>query len=790
MTLVNPLFNNVQYDDNEEINNVFILIYTGNENIDSSIYKLYIQKDIFNNISKNLIIYKINKNILSNSFHKNNIIILSDVVLQQYNIFNYSLDNKNIVIPILNISFNNIILYTQQYEIVNTFDNIYKLLTLNKYFNTNVNNYYIKKIINDKLSNFNESQYWENYVYCNANLTILFKKRQLNLINLKNISGDYLVDISKYNNNYMDLSTINCNYKLLNYCNYTKEEINIIYDILDDKQKYLLICNLLISKKYGHLVLNNYELLIKTKHMFNKYAYLFRYLIGYTWISLYFEESIKKSFIKKTDHFMFTLNTACELPYFPFMMQNPKLNPYMPILIHDNELKSVQNLGGIIDYSNNIHNPLCNLEEFRYRLNIFNTSNSNNDIFNNINWDTDNIALSGSIMTACIQKLHPLMNLFDGFKSLHERINRYFFEYYPESDVDVMFLTQNIFDFIDKVNRFYNQIVINICTFSSYAEPIHTKLVNDKQLYIYLSKKLIEKEIIKHNIPYNSVINSLEDPTIKILFKDIIEEEIEKYRLNLLSQFDADIINQYPEHFCFDNITYKIRLMTFKNNTDIDIKINHKYKITSPHINHNLELFMVKNNDFFGTVHTFHLPCVRAIYDGDNVYLTPSCVSAHLTYMNLEYKYFAGSHDPLDIINKYRMRGFGTWLNKNELKLYSTYTVKKPFWNLLFDSNANILGQLNINNKLFQPRIFNIEYFYNVLPVDLNIGYSIKALKPFNTLDEYFNEIAIRFKTFNYIQINFINSLQTINIDGSINPIQKWVIEAIYNILEFKNNKI
>jgi len=786
MTLINPLFNNIQYDENEEIHNVFILIYTGNENIDSSIYKLYIQKDILNNISKNLIIYKINKTILSNSFHKNNIIILSDIVLQQYNIFNYSLDNKNIVLPIFNISYNNIILYLQQYEILNTFDNIYKILTLNKYFNTNTNNYYITKFLNDKLSNFYESQYWENCIYCNTNLTLIFKKRKLNLLNFKNIKLDYLFDINKYINNNNDFSKINCNYKLINNCNYTNEEINIIYDILNDKQKYLLICNLLISKKFGHLVLNNYELLIKTKNMFNKYAYLFRYLIGYTWTSFYFEESIKKSNIKKTDHFIFTLNTACELPYFPFMMQNPKLNPYMSILIHDNELKSAQNLGGIVDYTNNTQNPLCNLDEFLYRLNIFNTGNSEHDIFYNVDWDKDKIALSGSIMTACIQKSHPLMNLFDNYKFLHERINRYFLEYYSESDVDVMFLTQNIFDFIDKVNRFYHQIVINICNYSSYAEPSHTKLINEKQLYIYLSKKIIEQEISKYNISYITVINSLDDPTVKLLFKDLIEEEIKKYKLNLLSKFDEEIINQYPDHFNFDNISYTIRLMNYKNDIDIDIKTNHKYKIISPHINHNLELFMVKNNDFFGTVHTFHLPCVRSYYDGNNVYLTPSCISAHLTYMNLEYKYFAGSQDPIDIINKYRMRGFGTWLNKNELKLYSKYTIQKPFWTLLYESNTDILGQLNINHKLFQPRLYNIEHFYNTIPVDLDTGYSIKSLKSFNTIDEYFNEIAIRFKTNNYIQINFINSLQTINVDGSINPVQKWVIEAIYNILEYK----
>ena len=257
--IINPLFNNNTIED-DEINNVFIFIYTGNSDIDSSIYKLNIKKDIFDNISKNLIIYKTNKNILLNNFHKTNIIILSDIILQPYNIFNYNLDNKNIVLPIYNISFDNIILYINQYETNETFDNIYKLLTLNKYFNTE-NCYYKVNYINNKLSRFIESNYWENKMYCIANLTQYFKERKFNIYYLKNTNNnnvDYLLDINK-NNNYIDPSKLNLNFKCSYKCNYTKEEINIIYDNLDKKQKYLLICNLLISKKYCHLVLNNYE---------------------------------------------------------------------------------------------------------------------------------------------------------------------------------------------------------------------------------------------------------------------------------------------------------------------------------------------------------------------------------------------------------------------------------------------------------------------------------------------------------------------------------------------------
>jgi hypothetical protein len=290
---------------------------------------------------------------------------------------------------------------------------------------------------------------------------------------------------------------------------------------------------------------------------------------------------------------------------------------------------------------------------------------------------------------------------------------------------------------------------------------------------------------------FEQVIKSLDKPEIIILLKSFIETEIEKYKSNILSNFDDEIKNIYPDYFNFEDIKYQIRLMDYNNNNYIDININHKYKIVSPHLNHSLELFMVKYDDFFATVQTFHLPCVRSYYNGNNVYLTPSCVSAHLTYMNLDYKYFAGTRDPIDIINKYRMRGFGTWLNKEEKKLYIKYTKTKEFWQTLYNisgNNTNIMGCLNINHKVFQPRLYNIDKFYNVCPVDLDTGYTIKILNTFTTIDDLLQEMVFRFKSNNYVENSFMNKLQTINENGCINPIQKWTIEAMYNIIESNNN--
>ena len=37
-----------------------------------------------------------------------------------------------------------------------------------------------------------------------------------------------------------------------------------------------------------------------------------------------------------------------------------------------------------------------------------------------------------------------------------------------------------------------------------------------------------------------------------------------------------------------------------------------------------------------------------------------------MTLINIDYKYFAGSKDPIEIINKYRQRGYSLPLNDSE----------------------------------------------------------------------------------------------------------------------------
>ena len=76
------------------------------------------------------------------------------------------------------------------------------------------------------------------------------------------------------------------------------------------------------------------------------------------------------------------------------------------------------------------------------------------------------------------------------------------------------------------------------------------------------------------------------------------------------------------------------------DNTLFKVFENIKYGVKSTILNHEFEFFKIKYpTSFFSTVANFHLPCVRGYYDGSQVYLLPSCITAAMTLINLDYKY-------------------------------------------------------------------------------------------------------------------------------------------------------
>jgi hypothetical protein len=253
--------------------------------------------------------------------------------------------------------------------------------------------------------------------------------------------------------------------------------------------------------------------------------------------------------------------------------------------------------------------------------------------------------------------------------------------------------------------------------------------------------------------------------------------------VNVESDFNSDDM----EH-CFDQVNEKKPNYVQLNTVDgIGFANNFKAKITCPFVCHDFEIFPNKKEDHMSLIANFHMPCVRAYYNG-NVYMTPSFITAHMTYMNIDYKYVAGSKDPLEIINKYRMRGFGTWLNKTEISTYIKYISDVPFWNNLFGvipSNKTTynkcLGQLQFTHKLFHPRRFNIDLITSpkVRPIPIDNPYEgkysdIKSVTKF----DFYNKL---YEYYAGTEVNDIINCTSINLkDGYITPLKIHLIERIY----------
>jgi hypothetical protein len=136
------------------------------------------------------------------------------------------------------------------------------------------------------------------------------------------------------------------------------------------------------------------------------------------------------------------------------------------------------------------------------------------------------------------------------------------------------------------------------------------------------------------------------------------------------------------------------------------------------------------------------------------------------------------------------MRGFGTWLNDKEKKILFKYSSENQNWNNAYcinlsDENTLIsnYGSLKINHKIFRPRLFNPNEYINLPSIDIQLGYCNNFLssEKIQTNSEYIIELNEMYKN-NKNNFNIIlENLQTINENGTINPVEKWIIDFFWH---------
>ena len=428
----------------------YVLTPFRNESYMEELNTQSINIDIWKSLSKNLVLHETNIKILGNFTHSHNIVIGKSCDFSVFNHFNYELTENVLIIPVLNISYLNITKYLQVlYEGSTTLEDLYNILLTNQESSKNDELTYNGKMnLTSTIKNLEESKYWTKRYNCLLNITKLFHCRRLRFSNLdkitdsdkkkliqelvkENADSNYLTNI-KGSKNFVDASSAITNqgyklYRISRPCDMSKSDINGMFTKLNLTQKFYMFCNLLVSKKYCHLAINNYDIMKEMKSTIDYFPGMFKYYFGYAWLRFYMEEGIKKTWMKKDDEFVFDINTASLLPVYPFSIDDPKSNPYMPILIADRVLDSNRNLGGLAFYnttdSNFINQGITDLDGFKRRMNLFISGNSSNDIFMNMDWKNVGAGISGSIMTACLEKRHPLVTLFAGKNNFNQYLN-------------------------------------------------------------------------------------------------------------------------------------------------------------------------------------------------------------------------------------------------------------------------------------------------------------------------------------------------------------------------------
>ncbi|ADO67331.1 hypothetical protein crov298 [Cafeteria roenbergensis virus] len=757
-------------------------------------------------------------------------------------------DKEILILPIFLLSFDQINTFMEMYNDKDWFENFLINFKLSDNFKISQNFFEFKHALDTS-----PPTYWCKDNNTNINVTNTFLKRNFKWNIFKSNKDPSkiktITEMKKYNineDNYISMffktrGNFDDKFGKINFKLYhlpkinnllNQEQFNQLLTDITPKNRFQLFFNILASPEYCHLIINNGQVWDLMDDVVSRCKPLVRYVMFYSYLSLYLQENIKKTFLNKNDTCILKLSNVCKLPTFPYLQSDPNSHPAIAAAhLINQKVIPLDNFYGIPCFVENSEcaknqNSISDVPTFKKKLNIFLTGNSTTNILCKMNWE--NIHLTGSVLSACVPEKPHLVNIVqhvpENVRNKEDYIyHRYFSEYYVKSDVDVLINISNPLELYLRTLKFkkdlengmnhYNKINethLEICR-KGFFKFNYSFLIN--KLIPYWNKKgtiLNTKDIISNltNIEtYKYFIPFYEEARVVFYTKFIEktnltwEECIKKYPIffapinytNIVPNFYQKINNKYYK-IDLDNINNIPFTSDYINEEPYySVGENTKYKITHPTINHPFELFGVPNENPWATINKFHVGPVRGYYDGSDVYLTTSAVMSFHTNLSPDYRIMFGSNDPAEICNKYRMRGYGIILNKNELAQIITYSENIPFWKNLYQVNKtnkksieNFLSHKKLNDKLFRPRTVNSTYFTDSNAVS-NI-YNIIHTNYIENPTSLFTNLIENCKSNNQIINEIYFKLKFLKANGKPEPLKRWMIDMGWDLFEM--NKI
>jgi hypothetical protein len=859
--------------ENKKQNHVFVVCMRDNFNKSDDLNILYeriVDKDKFKSVCKEIAIIKASSHLLYNNEFKSIVKKTNGKSLEFIFGNQYNFDTEELLLTMFELQESTVRMNNSLYDSLYQIDDLLTMVQLTSKYNRTYKRPVIEQFVKF-LFEFECTKFWTKEDNCSLiNMTKIFtertfdyksKKKELFKNSFKdmkegekekvktifnsnkknnNVHFDYLQNLEKNDDNdekheekqeekveenrtaattefYDIFSAIQRNkqltgkrtYYINNNLTVDQKYVNEVFSYLTDEEELFNVLNmLLVSKDYCHMIFNQ-TIMNKIKPIMEKNMPLYKYLFGYTWLSLITDESIMKTKATINDRFIFDIDTASKLPYFPTLFEDLNQNPYLCLPVDSKTLntnKNVMSYPCLVNGEN--HYGVCTLEQFKRRMNLFLSGKS--DLFPLKNIDWKHFAISGSAMPACLQKKSPLFNVLktEG-KSEDELWNEFFDHYYGNSDVDLICCANDIYDYLDKANTVINSLEESLGKDTTEVE--HTKSMAThvtKQFFIervgnfnekfgteytpeQMSNLLDQKETNElheylfeiyttHKFQLNAKIRKERGNTNKLLKYLMEPNSMKDLNINVTT-FDTFKHNTQQEEnvICFyinDFRSKDNQVPEDKNVMLLRFSENLKFKIRNKLLRHPIELFKTGRDDFFGIVNRFHLPCVRAYYNSENVYLTSSCITSMMTGINMDYKYFAGTRDPVDIINKYRSRGFSTLFSISELEHFKEYNTSITTFNkMYFSENGNeLLGPKDLTNKIYRPK-----HYVDGIPEDLiynnpNISYinNIEDLKK-----QYENKHGYKASQ----KLNMFD-YKVIGDDGTVQNFDSWVPKLYWKL--------
>jgi hypothetical protein len=629
----------------------------------------------------------------------------------------------------------------------------------------------------------------------------------------------------------------------------TKSDMVSIYtNLKSESEKVKFIVSMLTSKNHCHLVINNREILEKLNNdkIFSKYRQLFSIVMGYAWATLSMYEALESTRTTKFSKQSFDIETANLLPAFPTCSTDLKASPYFFTPLPDDVIDYNNNFVGMHSFKDfNKYNGVATLKDALYRFNIFCTGDPNKKLINfksSVKW-----SISGSVVPACVKKMTPLYerchveNEYDEETSkmkytdeefMVEKWNKYFNEFYGNSDIDVMVETKDCIKFIN----FGTKLINNVCKENDIDRKYVTIDSTEKGCIVvtpHFFEECIDdvNSVLNTEYTTDTIVNEFSKMTFSIngdnenvseivkrvkkeyFYEDYKTEKNEnnkKYckvmkESNL--EFDKELEDSYTQirdvdGFRFRVVSYSIAKGSYQEkNTDICFYVNDfrdednkvpdeenymvykfaetlKYKIhfNDENIRRPIEIFMTNGPDPFKTVARFHLPIVRCYYQEmngkPNFYMLPSCISAtHGPTSDMIY--FAGSRDPCEIVLKYVTRGCGIILNERERKGIFNYCklVDSKNGMYVYDSRKELFGAKKHTDRIYCPGFYNAEDKSSVKYEDINVEY-------ITTKDELAEMYRNEREQYNYVEKLSLDNIRFIKNDGKITPYENWFVDG------------